>query len=86
MLPSPGVLERQIRAAGLTRIGEITFGADYARTLAEWRRRFQLAWPEIRGLGFDQRFKRLWDYYLAYCEAGFRVGFTDVAQIALRRA
>jgi cyclopropane-fatty-acyl-phospholipid synthase len=86
ILPSPGALERHIRAAGFAQIGEVTFGADYARTLAEWNRRFQRAWPEIRRQGFDQRFKRLWDYYLAYCEAGFRVGFTDVAQIALRQA
>jgi cyclopropane-fatty-acyl-phospholipid synthase len=54
------------------------FGDSYAATLAEWQRRFQLAWPRLRGLGFDDGFKRKWEYYLAYCEAGFRAGSIDV--------
>jgi len=86
MLPSPGALDAQITRAGLDRTGVWTFGQDYARTLALWNRSFQRAWPKIRRQGFDDRFKRLWDYYLAYCEAGFRAGFIDVAQIALGRS
>jgi cyclopropane-fatty-acyl-phospholipid synthase len=83
MLPSPGVLQREIARAGLRPIAEVAFGLDYARTLAEWGRRFRGAWPDIVRLGFDHRFRRLWDYYLAYCETGFRVGYTDVRQITL---
>ncbi len=85
MLPSPSALEQQMKQAGLQKLSEITFGLDYAETLNAWNRRFQAAWPEILPLGFDQRFKRLWEYYLAYCEAGFRVGWTDVAQLAVGR-
>lgn len=86
MLPSPGALDAQFARAGLDKIDQQTFGPDYARTLAVWNRNFQRAWPKLRRDGFDDRFKPLWDYYLAYCEAGFRAGFIDVAQIALRRS
>jgi cyclopropane-fatty-acyl-phospholipid synthase len=55
-----------------------TFGLSYARTLAIWRQRFLAAWPQVQRLGFDDRFKRMWDYYLCYCEAGFRNGAIDV--------
>ncbi|MFM9816175.1 class I SAM-dependent methyltransferase, partial [Streptomyces scabiei] len=54
------------------------FGRCYERTLAEWRRRFEDAWPRIRTLGFDARFRRMWNYYLAYCEVGFARGCIDV--------
>jgi cyclopropane-fatty-acyl-phospholipid synthase len=86
MLPSPAVLDRELARAGLRKLHQATFGLDYACTLAAWNRRFQAAWPEIRDLGFDQRFKRLWEYYLAYCEAGFRTGCTDVCQVTVRSA
>jgi len=86
MLPSPRVLEEQIRRAGLGQIAASQFSQDYARTLGAWNCRFQAAWPEICKLGFDGRFKRIWEYYLAYCEAGFRAGFTDVHQVILQRA
>jgi cyclopropane-fatty-acyl-phospholipid synthase len=85
MLPSPTALQQQLERAGLQKLTEATFGLDYARTLATWNRRFQAAWPDLLRLGFDQRFKRLWQYYLAYCEAGFKAGWTDVCQLALRR-
>jgi cyclopropane-fatty-acyl-phospholipid synthase len=86
MLPSPSVLRAQIEQAGLVWRDTATFGLDYARTLAAWRDRFQNAWEEIRAQGFDERFKRLWNYYLSYCEAGFRAGSIDVAQIAVARS
>jgi cyclopropane-fatty-acyl-phospholipid synthase len=86
MLPSPTALQNQIRGAGLSLRHESTFGLDYAHTLSIWNRRFQSAWPTIREQGFDGRFKRLWDYYLAYCEAGFRAGSTDVCQVILERS
>ena len=78
MLPSTTEMRRQIAAAGLELRSVETFGNSYARTLAEWRRRFLLAWPEIARQGFDLRFKRMWEYYLSYCEAGFRSAATDV--------
>ena len=86
MLPSPSVLREQIDAAGLKVSLCETFGRDYARTLAEWRRRFELAWPEIAAMGFPPRFRRLWHYYLCYCEAGFRAGVLDVGLWRLEHA
>jgi cyclopropane-fatty-acyl-phospholipid synthase len=85
MLPSMQALREQVARAGLAWSEETTFGLDYAQTLARWRDRFTEAWDDIRTLGFDERFKRLWNYYLSYCEAGFRAGSIDVTQIALRR-
>ncbi|WP_235981933.1 SAM-dependent methyltransferase [Methylobrevis albus] len=85
MLPSPGILDRVSSAAGLNRVGERIFGLDYARTLALWRDRFRETWPSLEPLGFDARFKRLWEYYLHYCEAGFRAGNVDVRQIVYAR-
>ena len=83
MLPSPSVLRREAERAGLGWAGAETFGASYAATLAEWRRRFHAAWPALEPLGFDARFRRLWDYYLCYCEAGFRSGRVDVGLYTL---
>jgi cyclopropane-fatty-acyl-phospholipid synthase len=85
MLPSPTALERETRRAGLILERQEYFGAHYARTLALWNQRFQTAWGEIAPLGFDTRFKRMWEFYLAYCEAGFRAKTIDVAQVALVR-
>ena len=85
MLPSETALARQVRGGGL-KLGEITrFGEDYARTLRLWNRRFQAAWPDIEALGFDGRFKRMWEQYLLYCAAGFTVGTIDVVQLAMAR-
>jgi cyclopropane-fatty-acyl-phospholipid synthase len=81
MLPPPKVLAELGRRVGLPVAVERVFGLDYARTLAEWRERFRSAWPAIEPLGFDERFKRLWEFYLHYCEAGFRAGTIDVRQI-----
>ena len=61
------------------------FGSSYARTLGEWRTRFEAALPDVRELGFDERFVRMWRYYLAYCKAGFSAGTIDVMQIGLGR-
>jgi len=77
-LPSVAALEAEIAASGLKLAGAETFGLSYARTLAEWRARFLAHWPEIEGDGFDERFRRLWVYYLSYCEAGFLEGAIDV--------
>jgi cyclopropane-fatty-acyl-phospholipid synthase len=86
MLPSETRLREEIARAGLSQQSACHFGLDYAETLAEWARRFEAAWPDIELLGFDGRFRRLWRFYLAYCEAGFRGGRSDVVQVALTRA
>ena len=86
MLPSPTVLAREIGRAGLSLMRQDFFGQHYARTLADWQGRFQAAWPEIAKMNFDERFKRMWEYYLAYCEAGFRAGSIDVGQVAIARS
>ena len=78
MLPTPAIMEREAAAAGLAITHKECFATGYADTLAEWRRRFLARWAEIEPLGFGHDFKRLWDYYLAYCEAGFRTGTIDV--------
>ena len=78
MLPSPGAIARLAEQHGLAVRTRESFGDSYARTLAAWRTRFHAAWPAIAALGFPPRFRLLWDYYLAYCEAGFRAGRVDV--------
>lgn len=85
MLPSPSQLRAQAVRAGLTPEDEHTFGLSYARTLALWRERFVDSWPQIARQGFDGRFRRLWEYYLCYCETGFRTGNTDVGIYRFRR-
>ncbi len=81
MLPSFEVLEATLARAGLAITDRLDFGLDYARTLVAWRERFEAAWPAIAAQGFDQRFKRLWLFYLAYCEAGFLHRAIDVVQV-----
>jgi cyclopropane-fatty-acyl-phospholipid synthase len=87
MLASQTRLRAEIAAAGLGWGTERWFGRDYAETLSRWHIAFQDAWPAIMRLpgGFNPRFKRLWEYYLAYCETGFRAGWTDVGQVILAR-
>ncbi|MEZ5836443.1 MAG: cyclopropane-fatty-acyl-phospholipid synthase family protein [Geminicoccaceae bacterium] len=85
-LPSISALRREFEKAGLSEKGLYAFGLDYARTLRMWNERFQSVWDDLGPLGFDERFKRIWRYYLAYCEAGFRTGSTDVVQVALARS
>ena len=78
MLPSPRAMRVEAERAGLTLRTADLFGMSYAATLVEWRRRFLQSWPQIAALGFDDAFRRLWEYYLCYCEAGFRAGRVDV--------
>jgi cyclopropane-fatty-acyl-phospholipid synthase len=85
MLPSERRLRQEIEQAGLAWREVARFGQNYADTLAEWGRRFEAAWDDIRRLGFDERFHRLWRFYLGYCEAGFRTARTDVIQLGLSR-
>ncbi|WP_373352747.1 class I SAM-dependent methyltransferase [Pseudoroseicyclus sp. CXY001] len=85
MLPSPGVLRQEIDKAGLAVTGAITFGESYSRTLRLWYETFQDRWDEIATLGFDERFQRLWSFYLTGCAATFRSENCDVTQMTVRR-
>jgi cyclopropane-fatty-acyl-phospholipid synthase len=78
MLPTPERMAAEAHRVGLAMTTEARFGRGYALTLAEWRRRFLAEWPAIKAQGFDEAFKRLWTYYLGYCEAGFLDGRIDV--------
>jgi cyclopropane-fatty-acyl-phospholipid synthase len=86
LLPSPSAFRAAARDAGLEVVNEMAFGADYAETLARWRQRFLAEEAQVRAVGFDTRFMRIWEFYLAYCEAAFAQGNTDVVQFTLRRA
>lgn len=83
MLPSDRAFCDAAAAAGLHVTDRHRFGQDYAATLREWEARFLASWDAIRQLGFDERFRRMWLYYLAYCRAGFRTGRIDVVQYQL---
>ncbi len=85
MLPSLGVFRKMALRAGLTVRDEHRFGIDYAETLKHWRTRFLAVSQDLRVLGFDARFEKLWNFYLTYCEAGFRATSTDVMQLELAR-
>ena len=85
MLPSPSAFRALAGDAGLVVEDAQPFGLDYARTLHAWRIAFDRVTPELDALGYDERFRRTWRFYLAYCEAGFRAGLTDVWQYRLRK-
>lgn len=86
MLPSPSRFRAEAERAGLAIQDAFEFGLDYARTLREWRNRFDAKLPEIREMGFDEPFIRIWRFYLAACAASFAVGRTDVVQYQMARA
>ncbi len=86
MLPSAQKLLEQTQAAGLKAVSSFRFGGDYAETLKQWGQRFEDAWKEGRIKGFDAHFRKLWLFYLAYCEAGFRTQRTNVVHLELQRA
>jgi cyclopropane-fatty-acyl-phospholipid synthase len=85
LLPSPSEFRKAAHAAGLEVTNELSFGPDYAETLRRWRERFLAEERRVRLIGFDTRFVRTWEFYLAYCEAAFAGGNTDVMQFTLRR-
>lgn len=85
MLPTPSIVVREAENAGLTLVHQESFGESYAKTLHEWQNRFIHAWPKIETLGFDQRFRRMWEFYLTYCEIGFTFGAVDVRFFKLVR-
>ncbi len=84
VLPTADIIKRHAANAGLELVVHQPFGESYGQTLAVWRERFLAAWPAIERLGFDGSFKRMWEYYLCYCEAGFRNGAIDVGFYQLK--
>ncbi|NMH77938.1 class I SAM-dependent methyltransferase [Pseudonocardia xinjiangensis] len=86
VIPSVEAIEQNLRDhTGLRIVERRSLGPDYARTLAHWQRTFLSRRDEVAALGFDETFCRMWEFYLAYCEAGFRVGYLDVFQLSLQR-
>lgn len=85
-LPCPGEFRKAARAAGLEVVDELSFGPDYAETLRRWRQSFMDQRARVLQLGFDDRFVRVWEFYLAYCEAAFDEGSIGVMQYTLRKA
>jgi cyclopropane-fatty-acyl-phospholipid synthase len=86
LIPSRRAIEESLAANTELRIvADDRFGPHYAETLRRWRRRFEEQWPQLRRFGFDERFRRTWEFYLAYCEAGFASGYLDVGQLQLVR-
>jgi len=85
MLPTPTIMKTLGVKFGVPLAHEHAFGLDYATTLASWRDSFRAAWPQLVPMGFDERFRRMWEYYLAYCEAGFRSGNIDVRQMVFAK-
>jgi cyclopropane-fatty-acyl-phospholipid synthase len=85
MLPSPKVLREQVERAGLVVDKSIEFGKSYDITLRRWHETFNSKWDQITALGFDERFRRMWNFYLTSCAATFDSGNCDVTQITIRR-
>ncbi|UWQ76411.1 cyclopropane-fatty-acyl-phospholipid synthase family protein [Leisingera sp. M658] len=83
MLPSPHVLRNQVERAGLGVVRSIEFGDSYDQTLRRWHDTFNARWDQIAGLGFDDRFRKMWNFYLTSCAAAFKTGNCDVTQITV---
>ncbi|MEU9701637.1 cyclopropane-fatty-acyl-phospholipid synthase family protein [Streptomyces sp. NPDC047981] len=86
LIPSPEAIARASAAAGLRITHDTGYGDHYAETLRAWRERFLRQEPAVTALGFDHAFRRLWEFYLAYSEAGFRSHYLDVRQLRLTAA
>ncbi len=85
MLPSPVVLRDEIARAGLQVARSIEFGPSYSQTLRRWHDTFNEKWDEVAQLGFDERFRRMWNFYLTSCASTFSSGNCDVTQITVTR-
>ena len=85
MLPSPTVLREEIESAGLQVARSIEFGESYSQTLRRWHETFNEKWDHVANLGFDDRFRRMWNFYLTSCAATFLSGNCDVTQITITR-
>jgi cyclopropane-fatty-acyl-phospholipid synthase len=86
IIPSLESIDHTLAAHTSLRVTERReLGQHYARTLHLWRERFQEQWPRVHQLGFDETFRRMWEFYLGYCEAGFRTGYLGVSQLQMTR-
>lgn len=85
MLPSPSVLRAEVERAGLRLKHHFEFGQSYSQTLRRWHERFNARWDEVAHLGFDDRFRRMWNFYLTSCAGAFQGGNCDVTQVTLTR-
>lgn len=85
MLPSVEEIKKITRVTGLRVDKENMFGEHYAKTIKHWKKSFDNSWNNIRTCGFDNTFKRLWKYYLSYCEGGFRSGNINVGQFLIKK-
>ena len=85
MLPSPSVLRKEVHKAGLSVQHSIEFGKSYSQTLRRWFEVFNNKWDNINAMGFDDRFRRMWNFYLTSCAATFESGNCDVTQITLQK-
>jgi cyclopropane-fatty-acyl-phospholipid synthase len=86
LIPSLQAISETTDSATTLQITDVdAFGTDYAETLRRWRETFLARWPEVHALGFDETFRRKWEFYLAYCQAGFATGYLDVAQVRFER-
>ena len=85
MLPSPSALRQEIHRAGLSVQHSIEFGKSYSQTLRRWFEVFNNKWDNISAMGFDDRFRRMWNFYLTSCAATFESGNCDVTQITLQK-
>lgn len=85
MLPSPSALRREISRAGLGLVGSLEFGESYSQTLRRWHETFNARWEEVAKIGFDERFRRMWNFYLTSCAGAFHGGNCDVTQITVTR-
>ena len=85
MLPSPSVLRNEVEKAGLNVMKSIEFGESYSQTLRRWHETFNQRWEDVALLGFDGRVRRMWNFYLTSCAAGFPSGCIDVTQITVNK-
>jgi len=85
MLPSPAVLRAEVERAGLKVKGSVEFGESYSQTLRRWHETFNDRWDEVARVGFDERFRRMWNFYLTSCAGAFQGGNCDVTQITVTR-
>ncbi len=85
MLPSPTALKAEVRRAGLSLVESFEFGESYSQTLRRWHAVFNARWDEVARMGFDERFRRMWNFYLTSCAGAFHGGNCNVTQITLKR-
>lgn len=85
MLPSPTALRNEVVRAGLGMVGSLEFGESYSQTLRRWHENFNARWEDVARLGFDDRFRRMWSFYLTSCAGAFHYGKCDVTQITIER-